>query len=387
MGIGIAQLELLISLKRGGHIPHHSSVVEVGAQQLDPSFLAAQNEIGEIGGLFGIGAPPTFSRNSFGTWENRLSGAPLAREFWTWLGFNYAAIDIDGSPESIPLDLNYDEVPAEHVGKYDLVTNLGTTEHVINQLQAFKIIHDLAAPEALMLHVLPSSGHFNHGLINYSAKFFWMLSQSNGYKVAFMSMENTKTGSVPENYIEYFSTYDRNIANHLANSRVDETTLVVALYKFYDMPFVAPIDVVAGTTVDHPVLRDRYWTVLKPEVSFYAMERDIRARVDAIYQREVQIAAVEHEIKELRSRAFLLLPRPLVKALQFLRRWSFRCSPQWLIGIKRRLFGVTRPQSQIANSSPPSIDQRPAFPKAPVRLPHLKPASATLRKAPGAIED
>ena len=87
-----------------------------------------------------------------------LAGAPLAREFWTWLGLSYASIDIDGSPGSIPLDLNYDEVPAAFVGQYDVVTNFGTTEHVANQLQSFKIIHDLATPGALMLHVLPASG-------------------------------------------------------------------------------------------------------------------------------------------------------------------------------------------------------------------------------------
>ena len=39
-----------------------------------------------------------------------------------------------------------------------MVTNFGTTEHIANQLQSFKIIHDLAAPGALMLHVVPAGG-------------------------------------------------------------------------------------------------------------------------------------------------------------------------------------------------------------------------------------
>ena len=53
--------------------------------------------------------------------------APFARDFWHWLGFQYAAIDIDGSPGSIPLDLNFDSIPTEHNGRYSLVTNFGTT--------------------------------------------------------------------------------------------------------------------------------------------------------------------------------------------------------------------------------------------------------------------
>ena len=72
-------------------------------------------------------------------------------------------------------------MPAEFVGRYDVVTNFGTTEHVANQLQSFKIIHDLAAAGALMLHVLPAGGTPNHGLVSYNPKFFWMLGRSNGY--------------------------------------------------------------------------------------------------------------------------------------------------------------------------------------------------------------
>ena len=46
--------------------------------------------------------------------------------------------------------------------------SFGTTEHVANQLQPFKIIHDLAAAGALMLHVLPAGGMPNHGLVSYN---------------------------------------------------------------------------------------------------------------------------------------------------------------------------------------------------------------------------
>jgi hypothetical protein len=50
---------------------------------------------------------------------------------------------IDGSLGSIPLDLNFDSIQTRHKGKYSLVTNFGTTEHVANQLNAFKIIRRL----------------------------------------------------------------------------------------------------------------------------------------------------------------------------------------------------------------------------------------------------
>ena len=75
-----------------------------------------------------------------------------------------------------------DQVPEGCRGKYRLVTNYGTTEHVANQLNAFKIIHDLTAVGGLMVHSVPAQGMFCHGLVNYNPKFFWMLARSNGYK-------------------------------------------------------------------------------------------------------------------------------------------------------------------------------------------------------------
>jgi hypothetical protein len=65
--------------------------------------------------------------------------------------------------------------------------NFGTTEHVANQLNAFKLIHDLAAKGCIMVHTLPSHGQFNHGLVNYNPKLFWMLAHSNGYRLLHMS--------------------------------------------------------------------------------------------------------------------------------------------------------------------------------------------------------
>ena len=210
MGMGASTLPLLMALKRRGYIPNGSAVIEIGAQQLDESFVGATEDIAATGRFFGITTPPpSFAWTGPRSDTNVLAGAPLAREFWTWLGLNYASIDIDGSPGSIPLDLNYDEVPAELVGRYDIVTNFGTTEHVANQLQSFKIIHDLAAAGAIMLHVLPASGTPNHGLVSYNPKFFWMLGRSNGYKIAFMTMgQSDRDAGLPDDLVEFLALYE-----------------------------------------------------------------------------------------------------------------------------------------------------------------------------------
>jgi hypothetical protein len=357
--MGASTLPLLMALKRRGYIPNGSAVVEIGAQQLDESFLGATEDIAATGRFFGITTPPpSFAWSGPRSDTNVLAGAPLAREFWTWLGFNYASIDIDGSPGSIPLDLNYDEVPIELIGKYDVVTNFGTTEHVANQLQSFKIAHDLATPGGLMLHVLPASGGLNHGLVSYNPKFFWMLGRSNGYKIAFMTMgQSERDSGLPQNLLDFLTLYEPKAADDFAAFRMPATSIVVALQKIFDTPFVAPLDVPTEATTEHASLRDRYWSVFKPDISFQARERDLHARTREVYSREQSLAAKEAELEQRKrdvydreqyiaahERAAHMLVAP-ISAMQKLRRWLHARSPRWLVAAKRRMFGVAAARS------------------------------------------
>ena len=358
MGMGASTLPLLMALKRRGYIPNGSAVIEIGAQQLDNSFLGATDDIAATGRFFGVtDPPPSFARTGPRSDTNVLAGAPLARAFWTWLGLSYASIDIDGSPGSIPLDLNYDEVPTEFIGKYDVVTNFGTTEHVANQLQSFKIAHDLATSGGLMVHVLPASGGLNHGLVSYNPKFFWMLGRSNGYKIAFMTMgQSERNSGLPENLLEFLALYEPKAGKDFAAFRMPATSIVVALQKVFDTPFVAPLDVPTGATTDHTSLRDRYWSVFQPDVSFQARERDLLARIRDVYNREQALAAKEADFERRKrdvyereqyvaahDRAAHMLAAP-VGAMHKLRRGLHAQAPQWLIAAKRKMFGIAGPR-------------------------------------------
>lgn len=194
-----------------------------------------------------------------------VEDATAARDFWTWLGFKYAAIDIDGSPGSIPLDLNYDSAPSHVLGKYQLVTNFGTTEHVANQLNAFKIIHDLVACGGVMMHHLPMHGTLNHGLLNHNPKFCWILARGNGYRVVYMNVNAaTNYYALPENIVGSVLPFEPDIEIRRHAYRVADMGLVAVLQKVFDIPYVAPIDVQTGTRTDNKVLEERSWSVFKP---------------------------------------------------------------------------------------------------------------------------
>jgi hypothetical protein len=264
MGINLLDLQLLLQLRRQGYIRDNARVIELGAQQLGRVAVEAKDILHELGQSFGakgelsVHAPKTMPTYEWG--EEKLDAtAPMARAMWVWLGFTYAAIDIDGRPDSIPLDLNFDDVPRPEMEKYHLVTNYGTTEHVANQLNAFKIAHDLTERGGVMIHHLPCQGNLNHGLINYSPKFFWMLARSNDYRwLHFNYTVSDETYPVPTNLIDSIREFSPEIGERMNGNPLRNSALMVAFQKMRSTPYVPPIDVPNQTSTANKNLLARY---------------------------------------------------------------------------------------------------------------------------------
>lgn len=123
---------------------------------------------------------------------NQESGWKLrvpVKAIMEWLGVKHTSIDMNGLDGALKLDLSL-ELPRELLGQFDIVTNAGTTEHVVtsrefrDQYQAFKSIHDLAAPCSVIIHVLPSENgaHCGCGYV-YSHRFFACLATLCNYEM------------------------------------------------------------------------------------------------------------------------------------------------------------------------------------------------------------
>ncbi len=165
MGLGRAFLGDLVAIKISGALEDASRVVEIGAQQLSDGLLQSNDLLDELYELFGRKRPflgiPTGA-------DHFTEAAPSSRVFWRSLGFDYSAIDYQGDEEVVSLDMNHDEVPARMRGAFDLVVNAGTTEHIANQDNAFRVIHDLSARYGVMYHEVPGGAGGDHGLISYN---------------------------------------------------------------------------------------------------------------------------------------------------------------------------------------------------------------------------
>ncbi len=106
---------------------------------------------------------------------------------------SYTAVDLHGTDAAQRHDLN---LPLPIEDKFDLVTNLGTAEHVFNQFQFFCSLHERAKPGGLIIHELPNQGCYDHGFFNYHPTFVFDLCAANGYHiVAFFYVDGSQRPS------------------------------------------------------------------------------------------------------------------------------------------------------------------------------------------------
>jgi hypothetical protein len=284
MGLGSKDLALLLRLTERGFIKRRSKLVEIGAQQLSNDFLRSEALIRELHAAYGITneftlpapLPPTASKSGV---ELQSSAAPFARDLWIALGFEYTAIDLDESAGSVPLDLNFDRVPDQLKGTFDLVTNVGTTEHVCNQLNAFKIIHDLAGPGAVMIHHVPSGGMPNHALFNYNMKFFWHLSRSNAYTCLYADFYGGESADGIQDICDFIKQYAPDSTKTTDERKFLNYNIQIAFQKSINIPFVPPIDVHSGARTTNPAMMRRYWTVFRPDLLEALISGDISSDV------------------------------------------------------------------------------------------------------------
>jgi SAM-dependent methyltransferase len=93
---------------------------------------------------------------------------------------SYTAIDLEQGPRRYCLDLNG---PVSLHQQFDCVINNGTSEHIFDQANVFRVIHDHTRPGGVMIHFTPSLGWANHGLFHAQPGFFFDLAMANGYEV------------------------------------------------------------------------------------------------------------------------------------------------------------------------------------------------------------
>jgi hypothetical protein len=100
---------------------------------------------------------------------------------------SYTAIDLEKGPRRYCLDLNG---PVDLGMRFDCVINNGTSEHVFDQANVYRIIHAHTKIGGVMIHFTPGLGWQDHGLFHAQPGFFFDLAAANNYEPKLIGLAN-----------------------------------------------------------------------------------------------------------------------------------------------------------------------------------------------------
>ena len=185
MGISFNLLE---RLRSDGLFRKGCRILDIGSSNLYNAPLeSVQAFIGEFNASL-----PTASTRALAeklakgsTYDPKTGGAnnAFAGELLEACGFSYLAFDIADGYRTQIFDLNREPLGDAHRGAFDIVLNIGTTEHVLNQHNSFEIIHDAAKIGAYIVHQLPTAGFTDHAYFVYTGRLFFDLAGYNEYEI------------------------------------------------------------------------------------------------------------------------------------------------------------------------------------------------------------
>lgn len=105
-----------------------------------------------------------------------------AKNHFESMGIRHVSMDVNGYNGSLQRDITDD---VSDLGQFDIITNLGTSEHVDSlekQYLCFKNLHELCKVGGYIIHHVPVIGEWaDHSPAHYNDDFFRVLKEKNSY--------------------------------------------------------------------------------------------------------------------------------------------------------------------------------------------------------------
>lgn len=140
-----------------------------------------------------LALPPGFSVCELG--DQHMAGVDepkLARTFYESLGCGrYEAIDGNGMG-TVTADLN--QPLPRSIGTFDLVTDFGTGEHIFDQAQVWRTMHDLTKVGGYLAFDRPHQGYTKHCFYLVNPTLLRDLAAANVYTVVQLTTKETPRG-------------------------------------------------------------------------------------------------------------------------------------------------------------------------------------------------
>jgi len=270
MGLGLAYLDYLVDRQLLGP---NAYILDIGSQNLynaSPDAIVAL--VDRLGARRSVrDTREAADRLSYFSTPRPGERTAFVSELLDLTTVSYLGYDVCPSPGTQIFDLNIERLPASLRGCFDLVLNFGTTEHLVNQLNAFEVMHDAMRVGGVCLHQIPSLGWIDHGYVNYHGlmlddlvrvndycaldKFYTLAGESNFAGSGF-DVRNPNTPSVPHS------------AAAQLPARIDNINLNYLVRKTVAAPFHVGLEI--ATT--HAVLSDEARQIYGPRERIAAGE-------------------------------------------------------------------------------------------------------------------
>ena len=275
MAVTVKNLLRIMDLREQGLLSPDGAVLELGAQQVycRGNDKIVRQFIERMKGRAGPGRAQIA----------RIANGGYFGELLSACGLDYCSLDLIKGYNTVVLDLNLHPAPEELRGRFDLVTNFGTSEHLINQLLAMKTIHDVTKPSGVIYHDLPMSGYLKHGYFLYTPVFFNDLATANDYRIVRQCYSRSETPvETPEFMCE----------NGFPDPNFIDFGIEFILQKTSDAPFRMPLDPTTSLRFDQSV-----WDATGPGAAAYSSSQ--ATALDRVSGRELQRALFDRYRQKL----------------------------------------------------------------------------------------
>ena len=260
MGMSLDALDRLQAMKL---LPAGASVLDIGSSNLYSAtpeglrhFLSQYDSV-EVGDYEFIERLAKGSKYG----PDGVANESFVGELLEQAGMRYLSFDIADGYKTQIFDLNRDVLEERLHGAFDTVINSGTTEHVLNQLNAFRVVHDAVKRDGHMVHVLPCVGYVDHGFFTYTPRVFFDIAGYNDYELVCFEYQGPNQGkdlySIVRDYKSNFPRLSATLeaANTaLTSFRAPDIAAFVVFRKKRDARFCTPMEI--STSVGQVTLTD-----------------------------------------------------------------------------------------------------------------------------------
>jgi hypothetical protein len=276
MGISMGMIEKMQALGLFGN--GNISVLDVGSSNL---YSASNESIRKFWNTYdvrpSVETDALSDRLALGSSYDSVTGGAngaFVGELLEKAGFTYHAIDIADGYGTTILDLNHEPAPQKFVGAFDLVVNFGTTEHLLNQYNAFKVIHDATKVGGYIVHSLPCVGYSNHGYLTYTPRCMFDLAGYNEYEVVGFWFEGPAGSNDLFAPVRDYLSYFPNLAKTLVDREITESgqkigqlhlpdvALMIIYRKVKGKPFLGALERSTSVGVVPSAVTSTYETAL-----------------------------------------------------------------------------------------------------------------------------